>query len=160
MRAARVGDAARRSAVLQPCPAAVRGAVPGRDEAAGGIPADGRVRLASGRLRYLLGPAANLLAIGAAFINPLLTPGLFGAAAVYYVFEQTPLGAGGRLSARPDEPGDDRRQRVGVLMGQIRDLQDEYAEDILRLTVENTALKKRARRLADDNRAPQDKLQE
>jgi uncharacterized membrane protein len=34
------------------------------------------------RLRYLLGPTGNLLAIGAAFINPLLTLALFGASAV------------------------------------------------------------------------------
>jgi TMEM175 potassium channel family protein len=61
------------------------------------------------RLRYLLGPAANLLVIGAAFINPLLALGLFGAAAVYYVFEQTPLRVKGRGIARPDEPGDARR---------------------------------------------------
>jgi len=52
------------------------------------------------RLRYLVGPMANLLAIGAAFINPLLTLGLFGASAVYYVFEQTPHRARDRRSAR------------------------------------------------------------
>lgn len=40
-------------------------------------------------------------------------------------------------------------------MGQTRDPRDEYAEDIFRLAAENT---ERARRLADDNRALQDKL--
>ena len=88
-----------------------------------------------------------LVAISGAFINPLLTLGLSGAVSVYCMFEQTPLRAGGRDSARPDEPGDARRKRADVLMGQIGDLQDEYAEDIFRLAAENTALKKRARLL-------------
>ncbi|HEX8005450.1 MAG TPA: TMEM175 family protein [Trebonia sp.] len=105
------------------------------------------------RLRYLLGPVLYLVAIGAAFIHPLLTLGLSGAVSVYYVFEQTPLRVKDRDSARPDEPVGARRQRADVLMDQIRDLQDEYAEDVFRLAAENTALKKRARRLADDNRA-------
>jgi uncharacterized membrane protein len=55
------------------------------------------------RLRYLPGPMAYLLIVGAAFIHPLLTLGLSGVVDVYYVFEQTPLKARGRGSARPDD---------------------------------------------------------
>lgn len=99
------------------------------------------------RLRYLPSLMSSLVIIGTAFINPLLALGLSSVIGVFYVFEQTPLRTKGRGSARPDEPGDARRQRVGVLMDQIQGLQDEYAEDIFRLAADT------ARRLADDNRA-------
>jgi hypothetical protein len=106
------------------------------------------------RVRNLRATVVYLPVIGAAFINPLLALGLSGAIGVYYSFEQTPwLRAKGRVNARPGEPGDARRQRVGVLMGQIRGLQDEYAEDIFRLATDT------ARRLADDNLALRAKLQ-
>jgi uncharacterized membrane protein len=55
------------------------------------------------RLRYLPGPVAYLLVIGAAFIHPLLALGLSGVVDVYYSFEQTPLMARGRGSARLDD---------------------------------------------------------
>jgi uncharacterized membrane protein len=60
-------------------------------------------RRKAARLRYLPGAVAFLTVIGTAFINPLLALGLSGAIDVYYVFEQTPLNARGRLSARSDE---------------------------------------------------------
>lgn len=53
-----------------------------------------------------------------------------------------------------------QRQRIGLLMGQIRNLEAEYAEDtIQRVSAENTALRQRARQLADDNRVLENKLQ-
>lgn len=53
-----------------------------------------------------------------------------------------------------------QRQRIGLLMGQIRDLQAGYDEDTTqRLAVENTTLKQRARQLAEANRGLEDKLQ-
>ncbi len=53
-----------------------------------------------------------------------------------------------------------QRNRIAVLMGQIRDLQAEYGEDtIQRAAAENSALKDRARQLAEENRSLQDKLQ-
>jgi uncharacterized membrane protein len=60
------------------------------------------------RLRYLPGPVAYLAVIGTAFIHPLLALSLSGAIDVYYAFEQTPLLARGRGSARPGS-----RERTG-----------------------------------------------
>jgi hypothetical protein len=57
------------------------------------VPPDRRL---AARLRYLVAPVAYLLAIGAAFIHPLLTLGLSGAVSVYYTFERTPTRIKGR----------------------------------------------------------------
>ncbi|HEX8006903.1 MAG TPA: TMEM175 family protein [Trebonia sp.] len=56
------------------------------------------------RLRFYPGPALYLLAIGTAFIHPLLTLGLSGAINVYYTFERAPLRAKGII--RPDDARD------------------------------------------------------
>lgn len=53
-----------------------------------------------------------------------------------------------------------QRERIGLLLGQIRDLESEYAEDaVQRVATENTTLKQRARQLAHDNRGLEEKLQ-
>ena len=53
-----------------------------------------------------------------------------------------------------------QRARIGLLLGQIRDLEDSYDEDTTqRIAAENTTLKQRARQLAQDNRALEEKLQ-
>ena len=53
-----------------------------------------------------------------------------------------------------------QRARIGLLLGQIRDLEDSYHEDTThRVAAENTTLKQRARQLAQDNRALEEKLQ-
>ncbi|MGI5243117.1 DUF6262 family protein [Dactylosporangium sp. CA-139066] len=55
---------------------------------------------------------------------------------------------------------DSQRERIGILLGQLRDLQAEYTEGTAqRLAEENTALKERVRRLTDDNRGLEQKLQ-
>ena len=55
---------------------------------------------------------------------------------------------------------DTQRERIGILLGQIRDLQAEYTEGTAqRLAEENTALKQRVRQLTDDNRGLEQKLQ-
>jgi chromosome segregation ATPase len=52
-----------------------------------------------------------------------------------------------------------QRNRIAVLMGQIRGLQAECGNDtIQRAAAENSDLKERARGLAEDNRSLQDKL--
>jgi predicted RNase H-like nuclease (RuvC/YqgF family) len=52
------------------------------------------------------------------------------------------------------------RERVAILLGQIRDLQSEYTEDtVQRVVAESTNLKRRVRELTDDNRSLSDKLQ-
>lgn len=52
-----------------------------------------------------------------------------------------------------------QRTRIGELLGQIRDLQDEWTEgDIQRITTENTTLKQRVRRLTTDNRTLDERL--
>jgi hypothetical protein len=54
---------------------------------------------------------------------------------------------------------DTQRERIGILLGQIRDLQAEYAEGTAqRLAEENTALMQRVRQLADDNRGLEQRL--
>jgi hypothetical protein len=55
---------------------------------------------------------------------------------------------------------DTQRERIGLLLGQLRDLQAEYTEGTAqRLAEENTELKQRLRRLTEDNRALEQKLQ-
>jgi len=53
-----------------------------------------------------------------------------------------------------------QRERIGLLLGQIRDLEDSYDEDTTqRVAAENTTLRQRAGQLAQDNRALEEKLQ-
>lgn len=55
---------------------------------------------------------------------------------------------------------DAQRERIGLLLGQLRDLQAEYTEGTAqRLAEENTELKQRLRRLTEDNRVLEQKLQ-
>jgi chromosome segregation ATPase len=55
---------------------------------------------------------------------------------------------------------DSQRERIGILLGQLRDLQAEYTEGTAQLLAEeNTALKQRVRQLTDDNRGLEQKLQ-
>jgi predicted RNase H-like nuclease (RuvC/YqgF family) len=52
-----------------------------------------------------------------------------------------------------------QRERIGILLGQIRDLQAEYTGDTARrITTENSTLKRRVRELTDENRGLTDKL--
>lgn len=52
-----------------------------------------------------------------------------------------------------------QRNHIGDLMGQIRDLETEWAEDsILRITTENTTLKQQVRQLTHDNQTLDDRL--
>ncbi|MEX5709089.1 DUF6262 family protein [Parafrankia sp. FMc6] len=54
---------------------------------------------------------------------------------------------------------DTQRERLGILLGQLRDLQAEYTEGTAqRLAEENTALKQRTRKLTDDNRGLEQRL--
>jgi hypothetical protein len=52
---------------------------------------------------------------------------------------------------------DTQRERIGILLGQLRDLQAEGTAQ--RLAVENTTLKQRVRQLTEDNRGLEQKLQ-
>ena len=53
-----------------------------------------------------------------------------------------------------------QRDRIGLLLGQIRDLEASYDEDTTqRVAAENATLRHRARQLAQDNRAIEEKLQ-
>jgi hypothetical protein len=53
-----------------------------------------------------------------------------------------------------------QRERIGILLGQLRDLQAEYTEGTAqRLAIENTTLKQRVRQLTDQNRGIEQKLQ-
>jgi hypothetical protein len=46
-----------------------------------------------------------------------------------------------------------QRTRIGELLGQVRDLEAEWTQEtVQRITTENTALKRRVRRLTADNR--------
>jgi hypothetical protein len=55
---------------------------------------------------------------------------------------------------------DTQRERIGPLLGQLRDLQAEYTEGTAqRLAEKNTELKQRLRRLTEDNRVLDQKLQ-
>ncbi|MEC4019303.1 DUF6262 family protein [Streptomyces sp. H27-D2] len=52
-----------------------------------------------------------------------------------------------------------QRNRIGELLGQIRDLQAEWTEGaIQRITTENTTLKQRVRQLTTDNRTLDERL--
>lgn len=52
-----------------------------------------------------------------------------------------------------------QRQRIAILMGQIRELQAEYTAGTAQLVAtENTTLKQRVRQLADEKRSLDDKL--
>lgn len=53
-----------------------------------------------------------------------------------------------------------QRDRIGLLLGQIRDLEASYDEDTTqRVAAENATLRQRARQLAQENRAIEEKLQ-
>lgn len=53
-----------------------------------------------------------------------------------------------------------QRERIGILLGQIRDLQAEYTEDTVhRVVTESNTLKRRARELTDASRSLGEKLQ-
>jgi Family of unknown function (DUF6262) len=53
-----------------------------------------------------------------------------------------------------------QRARIGLLLGQIRDLETSYDQDTTqRVAAENTTLKQRAGQLAQDNRTLEEKLQ-
>lgn len=55
---------------------------------------------------------------------------------------------------------DTQRERIGILLGQIRNLQAEYAEGTAqRLAEENAALNQRVRQLITDNRTLEQRLQ-
>ena len=55
---------------------------------------------------------------------------------------------------------DIQRERIGILLGQLRDLQAEYTEGTAqRLAAENADLKQRARQLAEENRGLEQRLQ-
>ena len=52
-----------------------------------------------------------------------------------------------------------QRTRIGELMGQIRDLEAEWTQEVIqRITTENTTLKQRVRQLTQDNRALEERL--
>jgi chromosome segregation ATPase len=52
-----------------------------------------------------------------------------------------------------------QRNRIGELLGRIRDLEAEWTcDDIQRITTENTTLKERVRQLSADNRALDERL--
>lgn len=52
-----------------------------------------------------------------------------------------------------------QRTRIGLLLGEIRDLQAEWTEEaIQRITTENTTLKQRVRQLTADNRTLDERL--
>jgi hypothetical protein len=55
---------------------------------------------------------------------------------------------------------DTQRERIGILLGHLRDLRAEYTEGTAqRLAEENTALKQRVRELAEEARGLEQKLQ-
>ena len=52
-----------------------------------------------------------------------------------------------------------QRNRIGELLGRIRDLEAEWTQDaVQRITVENTTLKQRVRQLTTDNRTLDERL--
>ena len=52
-----------------------------------------------------------------------------------------------------------RRERIGELLGQVRDLEADWTQDaIQRITTENTTLKQRVRQLTGDNRTLDERL--
>jgi small-conductance mechanosensitive channel len=53
-----------------------------------------------------------------------------------------------------------QRTRIGGLLGQVRDLAEEWTKEaITRITTENTTLKQRVRQLTADNRTLEERLQ-
>ena len=53
-----------------------------------------------------------------------------------------------------------QRNRIGELLGRIRDLEAEWTQDAVeRITTENTTLKERVRQLSADNRTLDERLQ-
>jgi len=53
-----------------------------------------------------------------------------------------------------------QRERIGVLMGQVRDLEREWSQETTqRITTENTTLKQRVRQLTQENRVLEERLQ-
>jgi outer membrane murein-binding lipoprotein Lpp len=53
-----------------------------------------------------------------------------------------------------------QRDRIAVLMGQIRDLEHEWSQEtVQRISTENTTLKQRVRQLTQDNRVLEERLQ-
>ncbi|MET7465689.1 hypothetical protein [Nonomuraea sp. NPDC005501] len=53
-----------------------------------------------------------------------------------------------------------QRERIAIMLGQIRDLQAEYTEDtVQRVATENSTLKRRIRDLTSENRSLAEKLQ-
>ena len=74
-------------------------------------------------------------------------------------WQQRPLNAEDALTTAYAEIGI-QRERVGILLGQIRDLQAEYTENtVQRVVTENSTLKRRVRELTDENRCLSEKLQ-
>jgi chromosome segregation ATPase len=68
------------------------------------------------------------------------------------------LNAEGALQAHDAEIGR-LRDRIAILMGQVRDLEgDDTGSTIRRLTSENTTLKRRLEQLSDDNRSLEERL--
>ena len=55
---------------------------------------------------------------------------------------------------------DTQRERIGILLGQLRDLQTEYTEGTAqRLAEENSTLKQRVRQLTEESRGLEQRLQ-
>jgi hypothetical protein len=53
-----------------------------------------------------------------------------------------------------------QRRRMAILMGQIRDLEQDFPKDAAqRITTENTTLKQRVRQLTQDNRTLEERLE-
>jgi hypothetical protein len=74
-------------------------------------------------------------------------------------WQQRALNAEDALKAAHAEIGT-QRERIGILLGQIRDIQAEYTQDTVhRVVTENSTLKRRVRELTDDNRSLGEKLQ-
>lgn len=74
-------------------------------------------------------------------------------------WQQRALNAEEALKTAYTEIGS-QRDRIGILLGQIRDLQAEYTEDtVQRVSVENTTLKRRVRELTEETRNLGEKLQ-
>jgi osmotically-inducible protein OsmY len=74
-------------------------------------------------------------------------------------WRQRALNAEDALKAAYAEIGT-QRQRIAILMGQVRDLQAEYAADTAQqVATENTTLRQRGRQLADEKRGLEDRLQ-
>lgn len=74
-------------------------------------------------------------------------------------WQQRALNAEDALKAAHAEIGT-QRERIGILLGQVRDLQAEYAGDTVhRVVTENSTLKRRVRELADEARQLGEKLQ-